>query len=136
MRIRAEELLSCVVPALCYEFCSSTKRVKSGDLNTVDSLKADSEKKEIELLALPSNKAETDGLYECVSNTEKVNISYVIAAVNFVQERESFRLSFADCAFLETYFLQESSGSEDTATQYLADDGSRVHLCHSRNGFA
>lgn len=96
------------------------------------SLKDDSEKN-IELLILPYNK-QVNGLYTRVSSTEKVNISDVITAINFVKEREGFRLSFADSAFLEAYFPQESSVGAANATQYLADDGRIVHLRRSRNG--
>ena len=96
------------------------------------SLKEDDEKN-IELLIFPYIK-QSDGLYARVSSIEKVNISDVITAVNFVRERVRFRLSFADSTFLEAYFPQESSVGADNATQYLADDGRRVHLRRSRNG--
>ena len=95
------------------------------------SLKKDSEKN-IEILILPYN--QSNGLYKRDSSTETVNISDVITAVNLVKEREGFRLSLADSAFLEAYFPQESSVAADHATQYLADDGRRVHLRRSRNG--
>ena len=95
------------------------------------SLKKDSEKN-IEILMLPYN--QSNGLYKRDSSTETVNISDVITAVNLVKEREGFRLSLADSAFLEAYFPQESSVAADHATQYLADDGCRVHLRRSRNG--
>ena len=95
------------------------------------SLKKDSEKN-IEILILPYN--QSNGLYKRDSSTETVNISDIITAVNLVKEREGFRLSLADSAFLEAYFSQESSVAADHATQYLADDGHRVHLRRSRNG--
>lgn len=111
--------------------CSSSGRRQLEYVRPV-SLKDNSEKN-IELLILPYNK-QVNGLYTRVSSTEKVNISDVITAINFVKEREGFRLSFADSAFLEAYFPQESSVGADNDTQYLADGGRIVHLRRSRNG--
>ena len=110
--------------------CSASGRGQLEYVRPV-SLKDDSEKN-IELLILPYNK-QANGLYTRVSSTEKVNISDIITAVNFAKEREGFRLSFADSAFLEACFPQESSVGAENTTQYLADDGRRVHLRRSRN---
>ena len=65
------------------------------------------------------------------SSTEEVNISDVISPVSLMRERDVFRLSLADTTFLEAYFPLDTA---DDASEYIADDGRRVQLRHSRTG--
>ena len=65
------------------------------------------------------------------SSTEEVNISDVISPVSLMREGDVFRLSLADTTFLEAYFPLDTA---DDASEYIADDGRRVQLRHSRMG--
>lgn len=65
------------------------------------------------------------------TSTEEVNISDVISPVSLVRQGDVFQLSLADTAFLEAYFPLDNA---EEASEYIADDGRRVQLCHSRTG--
>ena len=65
------------------------------------------------------------------SSTEEVNVSDVISPVSVIREGDVFRLSLAGTTFLEAYFPLDTA--EDTS-EYIADDGRRVQLRHSRTG--
>ena len=64
-------------------------------------------------------------------STEEVNISDVSSPVSLMREGDVFRLSLADTTFLEAYFQLDTA---DEASEYIADDGRRVQLRHSRTG--
>ena len=56
-----------------------------------------------------------------------INVFHVTLAA----PRDVFRLSLAYTTFLEAYFPLDTT---DDASEYIADDGRRVQLRHSRTG--